>query len=443
MTTALVPRRLRTRRPGWAGLRILLLAVLASALAASLVVPAAADDLTDARSRVRKAIVAAQKDVAAARDAVASARTELEKSQAALDKARAELNYVTAELGEAREQDRRIAADLETAQQRLADAARAERQSEAAVVAQQRLIGVAVRTTYQQQTALVGVGVALDAETTGDLAQRLQWSDTIFDTSAAELKRLEELQAGLEAARRARAEAEQVVSEQRALSLEHLAETESLAADASAREATVANLVRQNELDKAAAEADLMADEQAYKRLQAQDESIQAQIRARIAAQKKAEAEAQARARTGRTGGAAQAPSSVSSKGFTYPVNAKAGSSFGLRFHPILRYWRMHSGTDFGAACGAPIYAVADGQVASAHWQGGFGNYVVIDHGRIGGTYVSSGYAHQSKMAVRAGQRVKQGQVIGYVGTTGLSTGCHLHLQIYANGTPVNPMKYL
>ena len=403
--------------------------------------PAAADDLTDARSRVRKAIVAAQRDVDAARDAVTSARTELEKSQAALDKARAELNYVSAELTEAREQDRRIAAELATAQRRLADAARAERQSETEVVAQQRLIGVAVRTTYQQQTALVGVGVALDAETTGDLAQRLQWSDTIFDTSAAELGRLQELQARLEAAREARAEAEQVVSQQRALSLEHLAETESLAADASAREATVANLVRQNELDKAAAEADLMADEQAYKRLQAQDESIQGQIRARIAAQKKAEA--QARARTGRTGGGAKAPSSVSAKGFTYPVNAKAGSAFGLRFHPILHYWRMHWGTDFGAACGAPIYAVADGQVASAHWQGGFGNYVVIDHGSVGGTYVSSGYAHQSKMAVRAGQRVKQGQVIGYVGTTGLSTGCHLHLQIYANGTPVNPMKYL
>ncbi|HRA76819.1 MAG TPA: M23 family metallopeptidase, partial [Propionicimonas sp.] len=73
----------------------------------------------------------------------------------------------------------------------------------------------------------------------------------------------------------------------------------------------------------------------------------------------------------------------------------------------------------------------------------GFGNYTIISYGRRNGVYLSSGYAHQSKVVVHAGQKVKQGQVVGYVGTTGLSTGCHLHLQIYRNGIRVNPMNYL
>ena len=104
----------------------------------------------------------------------------------------------------------------------------------------------------------------------------------------------------------------------------------------------------------------------------------------------------------------------------------------------------MHWGQDFGAACGAPLYAMADGKVTSAGWtSNGFGNYTIISNGRVNGAYLSSGYAHQSKVVVRAGQSVRQGQLVGYVGTTGLSTGCHLHLQIYRDGVRVNPMKYL
>jgi murein DD-endopeptidase MepM/ murein hydrolase activator NlpD len=130
--------------------------------------------------------------------------------------------------------------------------------------------------------------------------------------------------------------------------------------------------------------------------------------------------------------------------GFIKPVNASAGSGFGLRFHPILHYWRMHWGTDFGASCGAPIRAMANGKVIQAGWTTyGFGNFTLISYGHMLGANMVSGYAHQSKIIVHSGQHVKQGQVVGYVGTTGLSTGCHLHLQIYRNGIRVNPMKYL
>jgi murein DD-endopeptidase MepM/ murein hydrolase activator NlpD len=125
--------------------------------------------------------------------------------------------------------------------------------------------------------------------------------------------------------------------------------------------------------------------------------------------------------------------------GLARPVaNAKRLSSgFGMRFHPILGYSRMHAGVDFSASTGTPIYAVTDGSVAFAGRHGGHGNFVQLRHS--GG--IGTGYAHMSSIAVYAGQRVRRGQVIGYVGSTGLSTGPHLHYEVYRNGQTVNPMS--
>lgn len=111
-------------------------------------------------------------------------------------------------------------------------------------------------------------------------------------------------------------------------------------------------------------------------------------------------------------------------------------SGFGLRRHPILGYSRLHAGIDFGAAYGSPIYAVSDGTVSFAGWHGGHGNYVKLEHGGGFGT----GYGHMSRIAVSPGSHVRAGQVIGYVGSTGLSTGPHLHYELYRSGAPVNPM---
>ncbi len=106
-----------------------------------------------------------------------------------------------------------------------------------------------------------------------------------------------------------------------------------------------------------------------------------------------------------------------------------------MRRHPILGYSRMHSGIDFKASYGQPIYAVSDGTVVFAGRHGGHGNFVKLNHG--GG--LGTGYAHMSRIAVSPGQHVRRGQVIGYVGSTGLSTGPHLHYEMYRNGKTVNP----
>jgi murein DD-endopeptidase MepM/ murein hydrolase activator NlpD len=110
-------------------------------------------------------------------------------------------------------------------------------------------------------------------------------------------------------------------------------------------------------------------------------------------------------------------------------------SSFGMRFHPLLGYSRLHKGMDIGAPKGTPIYAVTDGVVKFAGRHGGHGNFVELKHSGNMGT----GYAHMSRIAVHSGQHVRQGQVIGYVGSTGLSTGPHLHFEVYRSGKAVNP----
>jgi murein DD-endopeptidase MepM/ murein hydrolase activator NlpD len=104
-----------------------------------------------------------------------------------------------------------------------------------------------------------------------------------------------------------------------------------------------------------------------------------------------------------------------------------------------MRWGRMHEGIDLGAAYGTPIHAAAAGTVIYAGWMEGYGNLVIIDHG--GG--LATAYGHQSSIAVANGQSVSQGQVIGYVGSTGHSTGPHLHFEVRVNGAPVDPLGYL
>lgn len=122
---------------------------------------------------------------------------------------------------------------------------------------------------------------------------------------------------------------------------------------------------------------------------------------------------------------------------FGTPVNGHVTSGYGMRRHPILGYVRMHAGVDFAASWGSPIYAVTDGRVAYAGWHGGHGNYVRLDHG----AGIATGYGHMSRIAVAPGMAVRRGQIIGYVGSTGLSTGAHLHYEVYRGGQTVDPFS--
>ncbi len=125
-------------------------------------------------------------------------------------------------------------------------------------------------------------------------------------------------------------------------------------------------------------------------------------------------------------------------KGFLLatPVSgARVSSGFGMRFHPILGFMKMHTGIDFAAPIGTPILAAGDGVVQDAKWWGGYGRWVRIAHSKEWQT----GYGHMSAIAVHPGQVVHQGDIIGYVGTTGRSTGPHLHFEVWKDNTPIDP----
>jgi murein DD-endopeptidase MepM/ murein hydrolase activator NlpD len=121
------------------------------------------------------------------------------------------------------------------------------------------------------------------------------------------------------------------------------------------------------------------------------------------------------------------------------PVRGWKSSDFGQRFDPYYRVWQLHAGMDIAAGGGTPIHAAADGRVIRAGWSGGYGRYTCISHG---GRFTTC-YAHQSRIGVHVGEYVRRGEVIGRVGTTGASTGYHLHFETRVNGVPKNPEKYL
>ena len=118
------------------------------------------------------------------------------------------------------------------------------------------------------------------------------------------------------------------------------------------------------------------------------------------------------------------------------PVSGGVSSGFGSRYHPILHTRRFHRGVDLKATWGTPIRAAADGRVSYAGWAGGYGRQVRIGHGEG----LATSYSHMSRIAAAPGQSVRHGDVIGFVGSSGLSTGPHLHYEVFKNGKAVNPM---
>jgi murein DD-endopeptidase MepM/ murein hydrolase activator NlpD len=119
--------------------------------------------------------------------------------------------------------------------------------------------------------------------------------------------------------------------------------------------------------------------------------------------------------------------------------DARMSSGFGMRTHPVMGGRRNHHGIDLAAPTGTPVYATADGIVSRADWFSSYGLYISIEHGGE----MQTRYAHLSRLAVADGQRVRKGEIIGYVGSTGRSTGPHLHYEVRIAGAPVNPVPYM
>jgi murein DD-endopeptidase MepM/ murein hydrolase activator NlpD len=170
----------------------------------------------------------------------------------------------------------------------------------------------------------------------------------------------------------------------------------------------------------------------------AQESALEALIRER---QQEEEARREAERRAARLAGreVPQGPTSGAPGTFSWPVSGPITSPFGMRSDPFGHGFRMHTGIDIGAPMGATITAAAGGRVIYAAWYGGYGNAIIIDHGG----QTSTLYGHCSQLFVSNGQDVQRGQAIGAVGSTGESTGPHLHFEVRVNGTPVDPTSRL
>ncbi|MBK9178482.1 MAG: peptidoglycan DD-metalloendopeptidase family protein [Acidimicrobiales bacterium] len=193
-----------------------------------------------------------------------------------------------------------------------------------------------------------------------------------------------------------------------------------------------------DEQEAARREAEAEVDRQAS--LIAEVEARRGQYEQRIAALQQ-ESDAVAAALRARSGSLSTGPAVQGSGQLAFPVPGYSVGSrrFGVQVHPIYGTPRMHSGVDIGAPTGAPVRAADDGVVVSADVRGGYGNCIVIDHG----DGLATLYAHLSAMSVGAGESVTRGQVIGAIGSTGASTGPHLHFEVRVNGNPVDPLPYL
>jgi len=433
--------------------RIAVAVTVTSALSVALLGPqASADELTTHRAQVKQQITKTKSELDESTKALSKAAVAVDKAQHKLEVAGAQLAATRQQLAAAQVKDAQMASRLRQARADLAAAVVAVVAGQARLDAEQAKAGQMIRDQYQKQTNLLPIAVLVDPHSTEDWQTRLQWSTTLFDTTQAQINRLTLLQRQLNAARARQAELEAKVAAARHEAAANLKIKKTLTSRAAAEEATVAQLVRERKAVEDDAATEVALDKARYSKLIKERASVERRIAARIAkaaaARKRAaEQKANAARRSHSTSKHSsehprRSATAGAGHGFSFPVAARITSPFGMRFHPVLHYWKLHDGTDFGASCGTPIRAAYAGKVAERYYNAGYGNRLMIDHGYIGGRYVTTGYNHASRYIVHVGQHVREGQIVGYVGTTGFSTGCHLHLMVWINGHLRNPMTW-
>lgn len=274
-------------------------------------------------------------------------------------------------------------------------------------------------------------GILFNAHSFSDLLDRIDMINEIAGADNRMLQQLQDAAQEIENSREALA-AEKVTLEEIKVAL--AAKEEELTAQRKESDRVLTELIANGEqLAAAAAEYDAM-EEALAQDIAAKEAEYTEALRKEEAARQQALAAQQAAA--GNSGGGGGG----SSGGFIRPVSGGYIScGYGYRVHPITGNYSFHTGIDYAVPYGSPIYASKSGTVTTAAYQNAWGNYVTINHG----DGFSTLYAHMSTIAVSYGQYVSQGQVIGYVGSTGWSTGPHLHFTVYLNGQLVNPTNYV
>lgn len=402
---------------------------------------AALEFATDRAKQAGAQYAQANAQLPAAEQAVAQARGQVASSQVLADEAAKVAAAAKVKLNEAE-------AVLTATEEKLDDA--------------REELSNWVRSSYQGSNQ-VGMTALLGAKNPQQVLDGLDYLDTLADAKKQAVTAVSKARMTAAAKRATVAERKKEADEADAAAKAALAAAQEQQRAAEEAQQRVVQLVSQREAALKVAEQEKAANQQKYENLQAESERIAEEIRA--AAQREREAAERRRQEEQRRqqqqqqqnqnddnsdDGSDDPPPSnnnggtTSGSGFMMPVNGWKSSDFGWRFDPYYYVWQLHAGMDLAAPGGAPIWASKAGRVIYAGWNGGYGNYTCILHGSMSnGQSLTTCYAHQSSIRVSVGQSVSQGQVIGLVGTTGASTGDHLHFEIRLDGDPVNPANYL
>ncbi len=372
-------------------------------------------------------------------------RSELAESSEQMLRAAADLRLADRALPGARataEQTRRLLAEAERRQAETAQrrgraqvrymlSTREAEQTAAEVTEQQAKIGRLARAVYQGGGSLGNVSMLLDAQSPADFAERLVALQTVVSSQRSVLDDLETVQQtfgertdDLEQVRDELAAADEQAQED-------LRTVAALAEEARAAEARVTGLVDRRKAALAAAAA-----------AQVQDDAARAHLIGE-ATQLQAELAAQARRDLGATAGRDGATVPARPGTLAWPVRGPITSPFGMRVHPVTGVYKLHTGADIGAPCGTEVRAAREGLVIQAGWNSAYGWRTVVSHGVVDGLLLTTTYNHQTALGVAVGDRVTAGQVIGTVGSTGYSTGCHMHFELYVNSALVDPVPWL
>jgi murein DD-endopeptidase MepM/ murein hydrolase activator NlpD len=216
--------------------------------------------------------------------------------------------------------------------------------------------------------------------------------------------------------------------EQAQRELRTIARLETRAREAEAR---VGHLVAAREAALAAARAAQAADDAAHARRETVSSELQAELAAR------------AQQELGTAGRRDGATVPARRGALAWPVQGRVSSPFGMRVHPITGAYKLHTGIDVSAPCGTPIRTARDGVVVAAGWNSAYGWRTVVSHGAVDGVLLTTTYNHQERLGVAVGDRLGTGQILGEVGSTGYSTGCHLHFELFVNSSLVDPAPWL
>ncbi|MEV7971679.1 peptidoglycan DD-metalloendopeptidase family protein [Cellulomonas sp. NPDC089187] len=431
--TPLTPATTGTRRPRRVPVVCLVLALV---LGPSMSV-AAAD--TDDRAALEEQAQAATERGEQLRSEVEGLSTELAGAVLDLDATAARLPAAQQRSAAAREAVTGAERRLALVRQRLTDAtdqrAALDAEVTAAATAQERLRASAASMARQAMqsggaASLAAVAVAIDARDVAELTDGWQATAT---AQRAQAQVAEELAAGVAEARNAELRLTAVAD--RIATLTAQAEAELASAD----QARAAAMTAESALTALIAEQTAARDRLTGMRSQAEAELARAESERERLRQELAALTPVPSAPT----------STTTTSGDVFFANPTAiqpmyvTSSYGMRTHPILGYQRLHAGIDLRTGCGTPLYAPRDATVRWAQWQGSFGNQVMLDYGTVDGATLMSSSNHMTSVAVSAGQQVSQGELIGYAGTTGLSTACHLHFEVYQNGSTIDPAPLL